>query len=115
MQERIKKTLSTVSVFGLLIVLAVSLAAIGIEISARRRTEHKMAAAVTQSEIVVQRGDTLWAISKAQFPQEDPRRVIEEILQLNRLDSARIYPGQVLNIPERQNYPKLQLASELGK
>jgi len=53
-------------------------------------------------QIVVQPGDTLWAIAKAESPETDPRDMIGQIVQLNELGSAKIYPGQVLTLPEKQ-------------
>jgi len=50
--------------------------------------------------VTVQRGDSLWSLAKTYGPENaDPRVVIYNIQQLNQLDSADIYPGDVLEIP----------------
>jgi nucleoid-associated protein YgaU len=49
---------------------------------------------------VVAAGDTLWALAAdLTEPGADVRRVVAEIEQLNGLDGATIYPGQVLTLP----------------
>ena len=53
-------------------------------------------------EYVVKPGDTLWAIAaKVAAPEEDLRRVVREIQRASGLDSATIFPGQVLEVPKR--------------
>ena len=53
-------------------------------------------------EYVVEPGDTLWAIAaKVAAPTEDLRRVVREIQRASGLESATIYPGQVLEVPKR--------------
>ena len=48
----------------------------------------------------VQAGETLWDIAKHYSPRNaDPRPVVYNIKIINKLDSAIIYPGQILNIP----------------
>lgn len=51
----------------------------------------------------VSRGDSLWSIAKEYSrPGCDLRPVVEEIRRLNRLDSAIIYPGQILMVPVKE-------------
>ena len=48
----------------------------------------------------VRSGDTLWVIAEEHGPQSgDVRDVIAVIQDLNDLETALIYPGQVLQIP----------------
>lgn len=45
-------------------------------------------------------GDTLWEIARVLYPEYDPRDVIHEIRELNHMDSATIYPHEVLRLPK---------------
>lgn len=49
--------------------------------------------------IVVQPGQTLWALARQVAPQRDPRVVVESIRQLNALRGAGIQAGQELLLP----------------
>ncbi|HEY2597341.1 MAG TPA: LysM peptidoglycan-binding domain-containing protein [Candidatus Dormibacteraeota bacterium] len=49
--------------------------------------------------VVVQPGDTLWAIAAAQYPGDDVRARIDDIERLNGLHSPRIDVGEVLRLP----------------
>jgi nucleoid-associated protein YgaU len=52
--------------------------------------------------VVVQPGQTLWDIAKQVAPGQDPRVVIDEIVDLNALSSAgEIRAGQPLYVPAR--------------
>jgi nucleoid-associated protein YgaU len=52
--------------------------------------------------VVVQPGETLWDIAKQVAPGQDPRTVIDEIVDLNALSSAgEIRAGQPLYVPAR--------------
>lgn len=50
-------------------------------------------------EVVVQPGDTLWAIAQRVAPGQDPRPVIDRIRELNALPSAELQAGQQLLLP----------------
>ena len=51
------------------------------------------------ARVVVQSGDTLWALAKEYGPaNEDVREVVYDIRQTNHLDGSLIRPGQVLLI-----------------
>jgi nucleoid-associated protein YgaU len=49
--------------------------------------------------MVVSSGDTLWNIAAQRYPGDDTRQVVQEILQLNRLSSPVIQPGETLTLP----------------
>ena len=49
--------------------------------------------------VVVQPGDTLWAIAAARFPGDDVRVRIDQIERLNGLHSPQIDVGEVLQLP----------------
>ena len=50
-------------------------------------------------KITVVGGETLWGVAKQIAPTSDPRDVIADIISVNRLNSADIYPGEQLAIP----------------
>ncbi|MGY5882675.1 LysM peptidoglycan-binding domain-containing protein [Modestobacter lacusdianchii] len=51
------------------------------------------------STVVVQSGDTLWSIAREVAPEEDPRAVVDAIVELNGLDSVDLLPGAELELP----------------
>jgi hypothetical protein len=51
------------------------------------------------STVVVQSGDTLWSLAERLAPEDDPRAVVDAILDVNGLDSVALVPGQVLQLP----------------
>lgn len=57
------------------------------------------APAGTFTTITVAPGDSLWAIAEEVAPGHDPRDVVDDIVQLNALDSAEVQAGQRLSIP----------------
>jgi hypothetical protein len=57
------------------------------------------AAATPHRTVVVQPGQTLWAIAREAAPHRDPRVVVESIRQLNALPGAVIQAGQQLLLP----------------
>lgn len=63
--------------------------------AAQARTRHEAARVV-----VVQPGDTLWAIAE-RFGDggADPRASISAIARLNSIDPGSIYPGESLRLP----------------
>jgi hypothetical protein len=54
---------------------------------------------VAHRSVVVQPGQTLWALARQVAPQRDPRVVVESIRQLNALRGAGIQAGQELLLP----------------
>ena len=51
------------------------------------------------STVVVQPGDTLWSIARSVAPDEDPRAVVDAIVDLNGLHSVDLMPGAELQLP----------------
>lgn len=50
--------------------------------------------------VIVDHGDTLWSIAQANYDQSgDMRQYVYKIRKLNDLQTAMIYPGQVLHLP----------------
>jgi len=50
------------------------------------------------STVVVQPGDTLWAIAQRAEPNSDPRLVVEQLRKANHLNSVVLSPGQTLKV-----------------
>jgi LysM domain len=53
------------------------------------------------AKVTVVGGETLWSVAKQIAPNADPRDVISDIMSVNRLGTADIYPGEQLSIPAR--------------
>lgn len=51
------------------------------------------------STVTVLHGDSLWSIAQETAPERDTRDVIHHIMELNRLDSGEVIPGQQLQVP----------------
>ena len=51
------------------------------------------------TSVIVQPGQSLWAIAAQAAPGADPRSVIQEIVDLNALGGTSIQPGQRLLVP----------------
>ena len=56
-------------------------------------------APVASQAVVVQAGDTLWAIANRLSPGRDPRVTVERIRRLNRLSRSTLMVGQTLAVP----------------
>jgi LysM repeat protein len=50
------------------------------------------------SVVTVQPGDTLWSIAGQVAPGHDPRRVVEQLREVNHLSSVSLTPGQTLKV-----------------
>jgi LysM domain len=55
----------------------------------------------THEYVSVASGQTLWQVAKQIAPNADPRDVVADILDLNGLTSAEVFPGQQLAIPDQ--------------
>jgi hypothetical protein len=53
------------------------------------------------SRTVVQPGESLWAVAKRVAPGHDPRAVIDQLADLNHLESSAVQAGQLLVVPAR--------------
>jgi hypothetical protein len=49
--------------------------------------------------VTVEAGQSLWQLADQLAPNADPRDVIAQLIQLNRLESADVFAGQELAIP----------------
>lgn len=52
-----------------------------------------------QRSYVVRSGDTVWDIAGHVAPAQDPRVVVEQILEANHVNPGSLTPGQVLLVP----------------
>jgi hypothetical protein len=53
------------------------------------------------AQTVVQPGESLWAVARRVAPGHDPRAVIDQIADLNGLQTSELRAGQLLVIPSR--------------
>ena len=51
------------------------------------------------AKVEVRPGQSLWTLAETYDPNADPRQVIQEIQQLNSLNTDQVQPGQVLWMP----------------
>jgi LysM repeat protein len=51
--------------------------------------------------VTVSAGDTLWSLAETYASEEDARDWIQDLASLNALETAEIYPGQQLALPQR--------------
>lgn len=67
------------------------------------------------SYIVVQPGESLWSVATALDPSMDPRDLVGEIVQLNKLTESGVQAGQPLAVPLRySDSPIAVSADEVG-
>jgi hypothetical protein len=85
--------------FGVVLLLcAVLIACICIVLTQLRPAQ----AASPLTEVVVDRGDTLWGLASDYCRSDrDLRITVAEIIRINNLASAELQPGQVLLLPGR--------------
>ena len=50
-------------------------------------------------QVTVQSGDTLWGVARRLSPDRDPRRVVEQLREINHLPSVQLQEGQQLLLP----------------
>lgn len=60
---------------------------------------HASGASVHYETVTVHPGDTLWGIAQEVAPRDDPRDVVDAIVNLNALDQVTLVPGQRIAIP----------------
>ncbi len=56
-------------------------------------------AAAPLETVTVSSGQSLWQIAERLAPRADTREVIADLMNLNQLPSAEIWPGQLLEVP----------------
>lgn len=110
MRKKGEDVMITISAFALLIMLVVGAVTIAGQRMITKNPAFMIGEKYGYREVVVQPGDTLWSIARVQVPDEDPRDVVGSMRELNQLDSADIFPGQVLTVLVTQEVTPLQLA-----
>ncbi len=113
MKNKGQDLVNTISAISLLIVLAMGVVAVAGKLIVTTNPAFMVSEESTYIEVIVESGDTLWSIAKAQAPGEDPRDVVGSLRELNELASADIFPGQVLTVLVKQNVQPMQLAEGL--
>lgn len=86
----------------MLVVLLAAIAAVlalGIDAARSAAATDEAAAAADYPTVIVQPGDTLWEIARGLAPDDDPREIVQRLLDLNGLTSPIIVPGQELAVP----------------
>lgn len=85
--------------FGVVLLLcAVLIACVCIVLTQLRPAQ----AASPLTEVIVERGDTLWGLASSYCRSDrDLRIIVAEIIRINELASAELQPGQVLLLPGR--------------
>ncbi len=53
------------------------------------------------SQVAVLPGQSLWQLAEEVAPGEDTREVVAQLLRVNALDSAEVFPGQQLLVPSQ--------------
>jgi hypothetical protein len=56
------------------------------------------------TKVTVVGGETLWSLAKQISPNTDPRDVVADVMSVNRMDTADIYPGEQLSIPAKYSH-----------
>jgi hypothetical protein len=87
-------------VLVVLLAMLALLLALGID-AARSAAATEDGEAAAHPTVIVQPGDTLWDIARDAAPRDDPRETVQRLLDLNRLSSPVIVPGQELAVPSR--------------
>jgi LysM repeat protein len=65
------------------------------------RTPGQTSAPLTAyTQTTVHQGETLWSVARRVAPGHDPRGLVQQIRELNHLDSASVQAGQQLVLPK---------------
>lgn len=56
---------------------------------------------ITYHRVIVQQGDTLWALAANSNTGADINRLVNKTMEYNNLSSTFIQPGQVIYVPVR--------------
>lgn len=101
--KKMKIFMENLTVYVFLFTLIASVFAIGFRTYDAFASINELKEAKT-IHYVVEEGDELWNIAQDEtgFDNLDPRDVVDRIKELNNLDSANIYPGDVLIIPVKK-------------
>lgn len=97
--KRIRINLNRVKTSVLFMVAFVVCLNLGLKVTAANFTEMKNSPAYV--EITVKSGDSLWNLTEIHYKgNEDIRKIIYRVKEINQLENARIVPGQLIKIPQ---------------
>jgi hypothetical protein len=83
------------AVAGLALLVAAVVAGLGLLSDAARASRVPSATAAVRVEV----GESLWSVARRVAPSADPGAVAERIVELNRLASPSVQPGETLISP----------------
>jgi predicted Zn-dependent protease len=83
----------------LLVLVVAALLVVAFSIGRSSSTATSQRGSAQLRAVVVQPGDTLWAVAKRSVPGADPRVTVQRIIDLNGLSSTAVVPGQQLRLP----------------
>lgn len=64
------------------------------------KNEAYSSSSIDSMKVVVEAGDTIWSIAKKHnYYNEDVRKIIHEIIELNNIEDCIIKPGDTIKIP----------------
>jgi hypothetical protein len=90
-----------VAVMAALLVAALSLIAAGAAQAISHSGPAHPAGSANLAQVVVQPGQSLWAVAESADPNADTRLVIQQITELNSLNGDTVFAGQRLWVPRR--------------
>jgi hypothetical protein len=90
-----------VAVMAALLVAALSLIAAGAAQAISHSGPAHPAGSANLAQVVVQPGQSLWAVAESADPNADTRLVIQQITELNSLKGDTVFAGQRLWVPRR--------------
>ncbi len=83
-----------------LVIAGVQVASDGMGLASGTTEVPPTAVTAIAAEVVVEQGDSLWAIALEHAAGRDPREVVLRLRQFNGLSSNLIQPGQVILVPD---------------
>ncbi|WP_416447195.1 LysM peptidoglycan-binding domain-containing protein [Leucobacter sp. HNU] len=115
-KSRLRLTRRGRRVFGALATLAVSALLAGVAVFGSAQAQANVDGRPADfGYVVVQPGESLWAVATRLDAKADPRDLIAEIVQLNQLDGSGVQAGQPVAVPLRYSHATgVVPASEVG-
>jgi nucleoid-associated protein YgaU len=99
LKPQVKEFINNALMYMTLAVILLGLVFVVIEMIDRSKNHEAFENAET-TEIVVHKGDTVWTIADSlEFEDVEIREIVYTISELNDIDNAEIYAGQVLIVP----------------
>jgi LysM repeat protein len=98
----------------LLTLIAVPLVAVALAFGINAGGATATSSSTPLAKITVVNGETLWGVAKQIAPKSDPRDVISDLMSVNRLNSADIYPGEQLSVPAQYAPAQYAIPAQQG-